>query len=298
MQRNFKSRSRSSPKKNRKSTKNIGFAIGSHAPDLGFCFLDYIATHKDIISAGVGGALYERVREEGKNLNATGLFFECLPDEPTICSNSELIAENKKRLRFYEAFGARPIINTKYEAPLSPTDSCPPHLVYDDLDSESQLMGVELKKIVQAILERKYATLCPASYRSMPGTEELLKKELTTAYVGIDPTADSLHIGHLVGVMMLKHLQANGHRPIVLLGGATGMIGDPSGKSQERNLLDEEALRNNQEALKKQLSRFLDFDSKKPNSAIMVNNYDWMKDFSFLQFIRDVGKHITVNYML
>jgi tyrosyl-tRNA synthetase len=132
----------------------------------------------------------------------------------------------------------------------------------------------------------------------MPGTEELLKKELTTAYVGIDPTADSLHIGHLVGVMMLKHLQANGHRPIVLLGGATGMIGDPSGKSQERNLLDEEALRNNQEALKKQLSRFLDFDSKKPNSAIMVNNYDWMKDFSFLQFIRDVGKHITVNYMM
>jgi len=144
-----------------------GFAFLYHAPDLGFCFLDYIATHKDIISAGVGGALYERVREEGKNLNATGLFFECLPDEPTICSNSELIAENKKRLRFYEAFGARPIINTKYEAPLSPTDSCPPHLVYDDLDSESQLMGVELKKIVQAILERKYATLCPASYRSM-----------------------------------------------------------------------------------------------------------------------------------
>ncbi|HUW05449.1 MAG TPA: tyrosine--tRNA ligase [Williamwhitmania sp.] len=132
----------------------------------------------------------------------------------------------------------------------------------------------------------------------MPGTVELLKKELTTAYVGIDPTADSLHIGHLVGVMMLKHLQASGHRPIVLLGGATGMIGDPSGKSQERNLLDEETLRSNQNALKNQLSRFLDFESKKPNAAIMVNNYDWMKDFSFLQFIRDVGKHITVNYMM
>lgn len=132
----------------------------------------------------------------------------------------------------------------------------------------------------------------------MPGTEELLKKELTTAYVGIDPTADSLHIGHLVGVMMLKHLQASGHRPIVLLGGATGMIGDPSGKSQERNLLDEETLRSNQNALKNQLSRFLDFESKKPNAAVMVNNYDWMKDFSFLNFIRDVGKHITVNYMM
>ncbi len=132
----------------------------------------------------------------------------------------------------------------------------------------------------------------------MPGTEELLKKELTTAYVGIDPTADSLHIGHLVGVMMLKHLQASGHRPIVLVGGATGMIGDPSGKSQERNLLDEATLRSNQEALKRQLSRFLDFESKKPNAAVMVNNYDWMKDFSFLQFIRDVGKHITVNYMM
>lgn len=132
----------------------------------------------------------------------------------------------------------------------------------------------------------------------MPGTEDLLKKELTTAYVGIDPTADSLHIGHLVGVMMLKHLQASGHRPIVLVGGATGMIGDPSGKSQERNLLDEATLRSNQEALKRQLSRFLDFESKKPNAAVMVNNYDWMKDFSFLQFIRDVGKHITVNYMM
>jgi len=132
----------------------------------------------------------------------------------------------------------------------------------------------------------------------MPGTEELLKKELTTAYVGIDPTADSLHIGHLVGVMMLKHLQACGHRPVVLVGGATGMIGDPSGKSQERNLLDEPTLRANQEALKKQLSRFLDFESNQPNKALMVNNYDWMKEFSFLNFIRDIGKHITVNYMM
>ena len=132
----------------------------------------------------------------------------------------------------------------------------------------------------------------------MPGTEELLKKELTTAYVGIDPTADSLHIGHLVSVMMLKHFQACGHRPIVLVGGATGMIGDPSGKSQERNLLDEPTLRHNQEMLKKQLSRFLDFDTEKPNKALMVNNYDWMKDYSFLNFIRDIGKHITVNYMM
>lgn len=132
----------------------------------------------------------------------------------------------------------------------------------------------------------------------MPGTEDLLKKEMTTAYVGIDPTADSLHIGHLVGVMMLKHLQACGHRPVVLVGGATGMIGDPSGKSQERNLLDEPTLRKNQEALKQQLSHFLDFESDMPNRALMVNNYDWMKDFSFLNFIRDIGKHITVNYMM
>jgi len=132
----------------------------------------------------------------------------------------------------------------------------------------------------------------------MPGTEELLKKELTSAYVGIDPTADSLHIGHLVGVMMLKHLQLCGHRPIALVGGATGMIGDPSGKSEERNLLDEETLRKNQEALKKQLAKFLDFTSEIPNKALMVNNYDWMKDFTFLQFIREIGKHITVNYMM
>jgi tyrosyl-tRNA synthetase len=132
----------------------------------------------------------------------------------------------------------------------------------------------------------------------MPGTEELLKKEFTSAYVGIDPTADSLHIGHLVGVMMLKHFQLSGHRPIALVGGATGMIGDPSGKSEERNLLDEPTLRKNQEALKKQLEKFLDFQSDKPNRAVMVNNYDWMKEYSFLGFIRDIGKHITVNYMM
>ena len=132
----------------------------------------------------------------------------------------------------------------------------------------------------------------------MPGTKEQLDKELTSAYVGIDPTADSLHIGHLVSVMMLKHFQIAGHKPIALVGGATGMIGDPSGKSQERNLLDEPTLRHNQECIKKQLSRFLDFESDAPNAAEMVNNYDWMKDFSFLNFIRDIGKHITVNYMM
>ena len=132
----------------------------------------------------------------------------------------------------------------------------------------------------------------------MPGTEEQLNKEMTTAYLGIDPTADSLHIGHLVGVMILKHLQRCGHKPIALVGGATGMIGDPSGKSQERNLLDESTLRHNQEAIKAQLSRLIDFDSDAPNAALMVNNYDWMKNFSFLDFIRDIGKHITVNYMM
>ena len=132
----------------------------------------------------------------------------------------------------------------------------------------------------------------------MPGVEEQLSKEMTTAYLGIDPTADSLHIGHLVGVMMLKHFQRAGHKPIALVGGATGMIGDPSMKSQERTLIDEETLRHNQEAIKKQLSKFLDFDSDAPNAAEMVNNYDWMKDFSFLGFIRDIGKHITVNYMM
>ena len=132
----------------------------------------------------------------------------------------------------------------------------------------------------------------------MPGTEEQLLKEQTAGYVGIDPTADSLHIGHLVGVMMLRHLQHAGHTPIALIGGATGMIGDPSMKSAERNLLDEETLLRNQEGIKKQLSKFLDFESDIPNKAILVNNYDWMKDFSFLSFIRDIGKHITVNYMM
>ena len=135
-------------------------------------------------------------------------------------------------------------------------------------------------------------------HQMMPGTEEQLQKELTTAYLGIDPTADSLHIGHLVGVMMLKHFQRAGHKPIALIGGATGMIGDPSMKSQERKLLDEETLRHNQNAIKAQLSKFLDFDSDAPNAAEMVNNYDWMKNFSFLDFIRDVGKLITVNYMM
>ena len=132
----------------------------------------------------------------------------------------------------------------------------------------------------------------------MPGTEELLQKELTTAYVGIDPTADSLHIGHLVSIMMLKHLQRCGHRPVALVGGATGMIGDPSGKSAERNLLDENTLRHNQDCIKRQLAKFLDFDSNSPNAALLVNNYDWMKEYSFLGFIRDIGKHITVNYMM
>ena len=132
----------------------------------------------------------------------------------------------------------------------------------------------------------------------MPGTEELFNKEVTSVYLGIDPTADSLHIGHLVGIMMLSHLQRCGHRPIALLGGATGMIGDPSGKSQERNLLDEATLRHNQECSKKQLSKFLDFDGKEPNAALLVNNYDWMSKFSFLEFISDVGKHLTVNYMM
>ena len=132
----------------------------------------------------------------------------------------------------------------------------------------------------------------------MPGTEEQLQKEMTSAYVGIDPTADSLHIGHLVSVMMLKHLQRAGHRPIALVGGATGMIGDPSMKSAERNLLDEATLRHNQDSIKKQLSKFLDFDSDAPNAAKLVNNYDWMKEYTFLNFIRDIGKHLTVNYMM
>lgn len=133
---------------------------------------------------------------------------------------------------------------------------------------------------------------------AMPGTEEHLLEEMQSAYVGIDPTADSLHIGHLVGVMMLRHFQLAGHKPYALIGGATGMIGDPSGKSAERNLLDEKTLRHNENALKEQLSRFLDFTVDGENAAVLVNNYDWMKNFSFLDFIRDVGKHITVNYMM
>ncbi len=132
----------------------------------------------------------------------------------------------------------------------------------------------------------------------MPGTEEHLMEQMRVAYVGIDPTADSLHIGHLVGVMLLKHFQLSGHKPLALVGGATGMIGDPSGKSNERNLLDEPTLRHNQEAIKGQLARFLDFTSNASNAAELVNNYDWMKNFSFLDFIRDIGKHITVNYMM
>lgn len=135
-------------------------------------------------------------------------------------------------------------------------------------------------------------------HQMMPGTEELFDKEQVTAYVGIDPTADSLHIGHLCGVMMLRHLQRAGHKPIALVGGATGMIGDPSGKSQERNLLDEETLAHNVSCIKKQLAHFLDFESDAPNRAELVNNYDWMKDFKFLDFARDIGKHITVNYMM
>ena len=135
-------------------------------------------------------------------------------------------------------------------------------------------------------------------HQMMPGTEELFEKETVTAYVGIDPTADSLHIGHLCGVMMLRHLQQAGHKPLALVGGATGMIGDPSGKSQERNLLNEETLRHNVECIKVQLSRFLDFNSDAPNAAELVNNYDWMKNFSFLEFAREIGKCITVNYMM
>jgi tyrosyl-tRNA synthetase len=131
----------------------------------------------------------------------------------------------------------------------------------------------------------------------MPGTEEQLNKEITSGYVGFDPTADSLHIGSLVPILLLVHLQRAGHKPYALVGGATGMVGDPSGKSEERNLLSEETLRYNQEGVKKQLMQFLDFDPSKPNCAEMVNNYDWFKEISFLNFIRDVGKHITVNYM-
>ena len=132
----------------------------------------------------------------------------------------------------------------------------------------------------------------------MPGTEEYLMQNMTSAYLGTDPTADSLHIGHLCGIMMLRHLQRCGHKPYLLVGGATGMIGDPSGKSQERNLLDSDTLYHNQEAIKKQVAKFLDFDGTEPNKAELVNNYDWMKNFTFLDFAREVGKHITVNYMM
>ncbi|HOY38362.1 MAG: tyrosine--tRNA ligase [Bacteroidales bacterium] len=132
----------------------------------------------------------------------------------------------------------------------------------------------------------------------MPGTKEMFDKELVTAYVGIDPTADSLHIGHLVSIMMLKHLQVNGHKPIVVLGGATGMVGDPSGKSNERNLLDENTLQHNEDCIRKQIARFLDFSENSPSGALLVNNYSWMKNYSFLEFVRDIGKHITVNYMM
>jgi tyrosyl-tRNA synthetase len=132
----------------------------------------------------------------------------------------------------------------------------------------------------------------------MPGTQQQLEKEMTTAYVGIDPTADSLHIGHLVSVMMLRHFQDFGHKPIALMGGATGMIGDPSGRSEERVLLEEDVLRHNQECIKKQLLKLLDFSTSRENKAEMVNNYDWMKEFGFLGFLRDVGKHLTVNYMM
>ena len=135
-------------------------------------------------------------------------------------------------------------------------------------------------------------------HQMMPGTEKIFDEGMVTAYVGIDPTADSLHIGHLCGVMMLRHLQQAGHKPLALVGGATGMIGDPSGKSQERNLLTEETLRHNVECIKSQLARFLDFDSDAPNAAELVNNYDWMKDFTFLDFAREIGKRITVNYMM
>ena len=132
----------------------------------------------------------------------------------------------------------------------------------------------------------------------MPGTEEYLNEHLVSAYLGTDPTADSLHIGHLCGIMMLRHLQRCGHKPIILVGGAPAMIGDPSGKSQERNLLDDTTIRHNQECIKKQVAKFLDFEGDAPNKAEMVNNYDWMKNFTFLDFAREVGKHITVNYMM
>lgn len=153
-------------------------------------------------------------------------------------------------------------------------------------------IGKEMKNFIEEVRWRGML------HDVMPGTEEHLMEQMRSAYLGIDPTADSLHVGHLVGVMLLKHFQNAGHQPVALIGGATGMIGDPSGKSDERNLLDEETLRHNQESIKKQLAKFLDFDSTAENAAELVNNYDWMKEFSFLDFIRDIGKHITVNYMM
>jgi len=135
-------------------------------------------------------------------------------------------------------------------------------------------------------------------HTEMPGTEAHLQEAMRSAYVGFDPTADSLHIGNLVPIMLLAHYQRCGHKPVALVGGATGMIGDPSGKSNERNLLNEETLRHNQDAIKRQLAHFLDFEGNTKNAAVLVNNYDWMKEFTFLEFIRDIGKHITVNYMM
>lgn len=135
-------------------------------------------------------------------------------------------------------------------------------------------------------------------HQLMPGTEELLEKEQVTAYLGVDPTADSLHIGHLCGVMILRHFQKCGHKPLVLVGGATGMIGDPSGKSDERNLLSMETLQHNVSCIKKQLSRFLDFDSEIPNRAELVNNYDWLTPISFFEFLREIGNRVTINYMM
>ena len=177
--------------------------------------------------------------------------------------------------------------------------------------TEKNPLVAELRKALDLEVEYKERTIKMATknfieelewrgmiHTIMPGAKEQLEKEMTTAYLGIDPTADSLHIGHLVGVMILKHFQMCGHRPLALIGGATGMIGDPSGKSQERNLLDEPTLRHNQEAIKRQLAKLLDFESDAPNAAVLVNNYDWMKDISFLEFIRDIGKCITVNYMM
>src|SRR5687768_3572294 len=132
----------------------------------------------------------------------------------------------------------------------------------------------------------------------MPGTEEQLQKEMTTAYIGFDPTAESLHIGSLVPILLLVHLQRAGHKPIALIGGATGMVGDPSGKNEERNLLDEITLAKNLAGIRSQLEKYIDFDQSRKNAAVMVNNYDWFKEMSFISFLRDIGKHITVNYMM